>query len=55
LCQVYNFFVLSRSEFPTTDTLENAIAMPAKIGDSVQPKIGKNNPAANGMPTMFYK
>jgi len=36
----YSFFVLIRNEFDTTETLENAIARPAKIGLSNQPKRG---------------
>ena len=36
----YNVFALRRSELPTTETLENAIAAPAKIGFSRIPKNG---------------
>ena len=36
----YSFFALSRKELETTETLENAIASPAKIGLSSQPNIG---------------
>jgi len=50
---VYNFFDLSLSEFPTTETLEAPIAKPAKTGLSNQPKRGKNAPPANGMPIML--
>ena len=36
----YSFLVLIRNEFETTETLENAIASPAKIGFNNQPKRG---------------
>jgi hypothetical protein len=36
----YSFLVLIRKEFETTETLENAIARPAKIGFNNQPKRG---------------
>jgi hypothetical protein len=36
----YNDLVLRRKELLTTDTLENAIASPAKIGFKSQPKMG---------------
>ena len=42
-----------RSEFDTTDTDDIAMANPANIGFNNQPKIGKNNPAASGMPMML--
>src|SRR3989344_2772513 len=37
---VHMRFVLRRSELPTTDTLENAIANPANAGESIQPRTG---------------
>jgi len=40
LLSFYNFWLLILKLFPTTLTLENAIAKPAKIGLSIQPKIG---------------
>ena len=36
----YNSFALRRREFPTTDTLERAIANPAKTGERSHPKSG---------------
>jgi len=36
----HSFLDLRRSEFEITDTLENAIANPAKTGFKSQPKIG---------------
>ena len=42
-----------RSELPTTDTLENAMANPANTGERSQPKTGKSMPLASGIPTMF--
>ena len=36
----YNFFAFKRSELPTTETLENAIANPANAGESIQPRKG---------------
>jgi hypothetical protein len=36
----YSFLVLMRKEFQTTETLENAIARPAKTGLRSQPKRG---------------
>jgi hypothetical protein len=36
----YNFLALILSEFDTTDTLENAIANPAKTGFRSHPKMG---------------
>ena len=49
----YNFFDLSRSELPTTDTLDPAMANPANTGERSQPKTGKSMPLASGMPTML--
>jgi len=40
ICLYYNVLALRRSELPTTETLENAIASPAKTGDRSQPKNG---------------
>ena len=37
---IYNFLLLRRSEFPTTETLEKAMAIPANTGESIQPKTG---------------
>ncbi len=39
-CVAHKLFALSRNELPTTDTLENAIASPAKTGFKSQPNIG---------------
>jgi hypothetical protein len=36
----YNFLIFKRREFPTTDTLDIAMANPAKTGEISQPKIG---------------
>ncbi len=36
----YNSFALRRSELETTETLERAIARPAKTGESSQPNTG---------------
>ena len=36
----HSFLVLSLKELETTDTLENAMASPAKTGESSQPKMG---------------
>jgi len=49
----YNFFDLSRSELPTTETLDPAMANPANTGERSQPKTGKSMPLARGMPTML--
>ena len=49
----YNVFDLSRSELPTTDTLDPAMANPANTGLKSQPKTGKNMPLASGIPTML--
>jgi hypothetical protein len=37
---IHSFLVLIRSEFETTDTLEKAMASPAKAGLSSQPNMG---------------
>src|SRR3989338_5126944 len=47
-------FAFMRSELPTTDTLENAMANPANTGERSQPKTGKSMPLASGIPTMLY-
>ena len=41
LLHIYILFILSRNELPTTETLEKAIAKPAKTGLKSQPKNGK--------------
>jgi len=49
----YNVFDLSRSELPTTETLDPAMANPANTGERSQPKTGKSMPLASGIPTML--
>ena len=53
ICIYYNFFDLSRSELPTTETLDPAMANPANTGERSQPKTGKSMPLASGIPTML--
>ena len=49
----YSTFALSRSELPTTEMLERAIAAPAKIGFKRIPKNGYRTPAATGINAML--
>ena len=48
--RLHNLTWLSRNALVTTETELNAMAAPAKIGDSSSPKAGYNTPAAIGMP-----
>jgi len=53
LFKLYNLLALIRKELETTETEDMAMAKPAKAGFKSQPKNGKNNPPANGMPMML--
>ena len=47
---IYNLFALRSKELLTTETLENAIAIPAIIGLNNHPVKGYKIPAAIGIP-----
>ena len=50
LLEVHSVLAFKRRELDTTETLDMAMARPAKTGDNSQPSSGYNAPAASGMP-----